>query len=323
MSTNSQDQEIDLGQVFQKINGLFQSLVNKIFDVILFIKRNSIYIGLILIIGLGLGYYMDKTNKTYTHEVIVTPNYSSVDYLYSKIALLNAKKIENDTLFFKELGFKNIKKLGSIKIEPIIDIYKFIDGNPENFDLIKLMAEDGDLTKIIENEVTSKNYPYHSITFSTKENTSLESTVKPLLKFLNDSEYYSSIKTQYLENQKNKFNTNDSIIKQIDKLVEGFSKSASSASRTDKMVYISDNNQINEIINTKNNLIKDQGDIKISLLNNDEIIKEVSSTLNIKATKGLNGKMKLVVPVVFLFLFFVFVSVKNFYKNQLAKRNLA
>ena len=58
---------------------------------------------------------------------------------------------------YLDLGFKNIKKLGSIKIEPIIDIYKFIDGNPENFDLIKLMAEEGDITKIMEGDITSKN----------------------------------------------------------------------------------------------------------------------------------------------------------------------
>lgn len=321
MSTNSQDQEIDLGQVFQKINGLFQSLVDKIFDGILFIKRNSIYIGLILIIGLGLGYYMDKTNKTYTHEVIVTPNYSSVDYLYSKIALLNAKKKENDTLFFTNLGFKNVKNLGSIEIEPVIDIYKFIDGNPENFELIKLMAEEGDITKIMEGDITSKNYPYHLITLSTNGNTEQKNSIDPLLKFLNDSDYYNAIKVQYLENQKIKLAANDSIIKQIDKLIEGFSKSASSASRTDKMVYISDNNQINEIITTKNNLTKDQGDIKISLLNNNEVIKKVSNTLNIKATKGLNGKMKFVVPIVFLFLFFAFIFLKNFYQNQSAKRN--
>ena len=61
----------------------------------------------------------------------------------------------------------------------------------------------------------------------------------------------------------------------IDRLVDGFAKSAASGSKTDKMVYISDNNQINEIITTKNILITEQGTLKISQLNSDKIIKEI------------------------------------------------
>lgn len=39
MSTNSQDQEIDLGQVFKKIGDFYQLILDKIFDFILFLKK--------------------------------------------------------------------------------------------------------------------------------------------------------------------------------------------------------------------------------------------------------------------------------------------
>lgn len=123
MSTNSQDQEIDLGQVFKKIGNFFKSLIDKLFDVILFIKKNIIILAILFIIGAAIGFYLDKTNKRYNNEVIVAPNFSSVDYLYSKIELLEAKRKENDTVFFKELGFKNVKELGLIKIEPVLDVF--------------------------------------------------------------------------------------------------------------------------------------------------------------------------------------------------------
>ncbi|AWM13655.1 hypothetical protein NHF50_06945 [Flavobacterium sp. NRK F10] len=322
MSTNSQDQEIDLGQAFQKIGGIFQLLVDKLFDGILFLKRNSIYLGVLLVTGVIAGYFMDKTNKSYIHEIIVSPNYGSVDYLYAKVALLDSKNKENDTVFFNDLGFKNLKNFYGIEIEPINDIYKFVDGKPQNFDLIKLMAEDGDIKEITVDQVTSKNFPFHLITFSTGENTNEDEIVKPLMNYLNSSTYFEAIKEQYIENQKEKLAANDSIIKQIDNLINEFSNTVSGGSKSDKLVYYSDNNQLGEIIGTKNNLIAEQGTIKMNILNNDKIIKEISTALNSKDTRGLNGKMKLLLPVLFIFVFLILAVLKSFYKYQLAKRNL-
>ncbi len=323
MSTNSQDQEIDLGQVFKKIGNFFKSLIDSLFDVILFIKKNIVVLAILFIIGAAIGFYLDKTNKQYNNEVIVAPNFSSVDYLYSKIELLEAKRKENDTVFFKELGFKNVKDLSKIEIEPVLDVFKFVDKKPDNFELIKLMAEDGDLNKIIEDDVTSKNYPFHKIKFTTSKKTNTDNTIQPLLNFLNDSDYYTTIQKQYLENEAIKMKANDSIISQIDKLIDGFASSASSSSRTDKMVYISDNNQLGEILTTKNNLINEQGMLRLSLLSNDKIIKDISTSINSLNTKGLNGKKKFVLPILFIVLFIAFKIFRGFYKNQLAKRKLA
>lgn len=323
MSTNSQDQEIDLGQVFKKIGSFFQNIVDGFFDAILFVKKNIIILSILFIVGAGLGFYLDKTNKTYNNEIIVTPNFGSVDYLYSKIALLDAKKKENDTIFFSNLGIKNVKEFGKIQIEPIIDVFKFVDKKPDNFELIKLMAEDGDLDKIVENDVTSKNYPFHLIKFSTTKKTDNEKTIEPLLNYLNDSEYFKTIQKQYFENENIKLKANDSIIAQIDNLIDGFSESVSSGSKTDKMVYISDNNQLNEIISTKNQLIGEKGILKINLINNDKVIKDISTTINSIDTKGLKGKKKFALPLLFIILFIAYKFFISFYKKQLVKRNLA
>ena len=63
MSTNSQDQEIDLGQVFKKIGNFFKSLIDSLFDVILFIKKNIVVLAILFIIGAAIGFYLDKTNS--------------------------------------------------------------------------------------------------------------------------------------------------------------------------------------------------------------------------------------------------------------------
>jgi hypothetical protein len=88
-------------------------------------------------------------------------------------------------------------------------------------------------------------------------------------------------------------------------------------------VYYNENNQLNEIIKTKDLLVEEQGGHKINLINYDATIKVVSSTINIKNTKGLNGKMKLVLPFLLISLFFIFSGLLIFYKRQIKRRNAA
>ena len=321
MSSNSQDQEIDLGQVFSKIGGFFSNLVDKFFDFLFFLIKNSIIIIILLVIGVGAGYFLDKSSKTYNHQIIVSPNFGSTEYLYAKVNLLEAKKKENDTVFISNLGVKNVKEIGKIEIEPIIDVYQFISNKPENFELIKLMAEDGSLDKIIKDEVTSKNYPIHVIKFSTGKLLKEADVVNPLLDYFNDSEYYNRIKNQYIENTKIKMGANDSTTAQINTLLNDFSKTTSSNQKSDKLVYYNENNNLNEIINTKNALVSEQGDLRMRLINNEKIIKEISVTTNIINTKGINGKLKLVIPILFVFMFLLFHWFRGFYKKQLQKRS--
>lgn len=322
MSTNSQEQEIDLGQLSKKISDFFQKLIDSFFDLILFIKRNIIIIILLFVIGIVLGYFMDKKSKQYDHEVVVLPNFNSVDYLYSKIKLINSKRKEGDTLFLKSIGIKEPKKLGLIEVEPIVDVYKFINQRESNFDLIKLMAEDGDFDKIIESETTAKNYPYHLIKIKTKKNFEKEDFIVPIMNYLEDSEYFSIVQKEMLSSLKMEIEANEETIIQINNILNEFNNTTGSNSKSDKLIYYNENNQLNDVIKSKEEIIGKLTGNKISLINYQKTIKEVSSTLNIKDTKGTNGKMKLILPFLFVFLFMTIVFVRKFYKRQMLKRNL-
>ena len=150
MSTNTQknieDQEIDVSIVFKKINGFFQGISTSIFRGIQFVIKNIIVIGILFIIGAGLGIYLDKTEKKYDHQIIVQPNFGSTDYLFSKIDLIQSKIRERDTVFLKAIGILEPTKLLKIEINPIVDVNKFVNVNSDqNFELLKLMAENGDI----------------------------------------------------------------------------------------------------------------------------------------------------------------------------------
>lgn len=319
MSAKSQNdsQEIDLSQISKKIGGFFENVATSIFRGFLFFKRNILWVGILFVLGVGLGVYLDKTTKIYDSQIIVSPNFGSVDYLYSKIELINSKIEDGDTLFLKNVvGIKEPRKLKIVSIAPITDVYKFIENKSQNFDLIKLMAEDGDIKKIINESLTSKNYPYHTISLSTVGQTSNEMTVKPILDYINNSDYYKLIQKEYLNNIKIKMTENDSIISQINGLLNSFN-----GSQGDKMVYYSEKSQLSEVIKSKDQLVYEQGLHRIELVNLNKVIKENSTTLNVRNTKATNGKMKLILPLLLVGLFVLASYFISYYKNQMAKLN--
>lgn len=319
-SNNSENQEIDLSVLSSKLNQGYERFQSWIFGGFLFVKRNIIIIGILFILGVGMGVYLDKTSKTYDNKIIVMPNFNSTDYLYAKITLINSKIREKDTLFLKEIvGLKDPKKIKSIEIKPITDIYKFIQNKEENLQLIKLMAEDGEIQKVIEDNVTSKNYLYHLIKFTTTESINSKESVEPLMNYLNNSQYYKKIQEIVLNNVKTKIAQNDTILVQIDKFLNGIGSNVATSQKNDKLIYYNENTQLNDVIRTKEDLIVQQGNNHIDLENLNAIIKENSATLNVRNVEAVNGKLKLVLPVIFIFIFLLLGLIRSFYRKQMFK----
>lgn len=314
---NTEDQEIDLVLISKKINNFFQRINASIFRSIQFFIRNWVIVLILVVIGFGLGMLLDKTQKNYGHEIIVTPNFKSTDYLYAKIDLINSKINEGDTLFLKNVvGIQQPKALKSIEIKPIADVYNFITNKPENFQLIKLMAEDGDIKKILEDNVTSKNYTNQTIILSTNKKSSEKKLVQPLLKYLNESEYYSKIQKETYYNVASKLKEIDSIIKQIDGVFSNFSNTSKGSLKNDKLVYYNENTQLNDIIKTKDALLNEQSFHRIELIGFDKIIKDNSISINITNKKSFFLTFKFLLPIFFLGLFFFWDYGKRFYKSQ-------
>jgi small nuclear ribonucleoprotein (snRNP)-like protein len=319
---NPEDQELDLSQISRKIGHFFEGISNRIFKGILFIKRNIVWVGILFVVGAGLGFYLDKNTKIYDNQIIVSPNFGSTDDMYAKIELINSKIGEGDTIFLKNVvGIKEPKKLRGIEVSPITDVYKFVENKAQNFELIKLMAEDGDIEKVIKESITSKNYPFHLIEFSTVNLTSNEATVKPILDYLNSSDYYKKIQKEFVNNVKVKMVENDSVIGQINGFLNTFNSTVNGSQKSDKLVYYNENSQLDAVIKTKDNLVNEQGSHRLELVSLDKIVKDKSVTLNVKNNKKMNGKMKIILPFLLIFLFVSVNYFKSYYKKQLAKFN--
>ena len=260
MSINSQDQEIDLGQIGKGIKNFFSGVVNSFFDVLLFIKNKIIIIVVLFVIGIVLAFTLDT--KVYNHEVAVIPNFGSNEYLYKKIEQVDTKLREDDAEFFKALGITSFEDVISVEIEAYPGIYSFVNNKDQenNFELIKLMAEDGNLEKIIKEEVTSKNYYNHKISIQTKRVFKKEEFITPLLKYLNLNAFYEKQQKIRQKNLTEKIALNDSLINQIDKII--FLLSANSSSGN---ISISEKNSIPELIEKKDKLINENQQLYIFL----------------------------------------------------------
>jgi len=98
--TNPQE-EIDLGSLFSQIGNMFSGLLNAIGSLaksvfhyaivaMLFLKKNSIILGVATVIGVLLGVFMQsKKNVTYSSLMQVEVNFNSGNRLYDKIDYIN------------------------------------------------------------------------------------------------------------------------------------------------------------------------------------------------------------------------------------------
>lgn len=319
MTQNKQDQEIDLGQIKKGISNFYQGIIATIFDFIFFIKKKLIIFGLLLVLGFALGYYLDKT-KVYITEIQVIPNFGTNDYLYNRVAHLEAKLKERDTVFFAGLGIKNVKKIIDIEATPINGIYSYInssDENNKNFELVKLMAEDGDIQKIIHDKVTSKNYPQHSIKIVTTKAFSKKELVEPILNYLQQSDYYSKLKEIYIHNLNHKIEANNMLINQIDQLLASYAKNPVSGN-----VMISENGGLADVITKKDELIKENNLHQIQLLESTKIIKDQEITLNSMDSEGLANMLKFFVPIVFILIYLLLYRFNKIYQIQKLRKEI-
>jgi hypothetical protein len=320
--TNSTDnQDLDLGQLSGKIRGYVSKANDSFFDGILFIKRNIIILTVLVLVGVGLGIYKDQTSNRFENKIFVIPNFGSVDYLYEEIDHITSKISNEDPVFMKQLGLKSPDKFINIEIEPVVEIYEFIedkeaDEDDRKFQLFKLISENGEMKKILEDQTTSRHYKNHLITITTKGETDRSEIVDPLLNYFNNAPYFLKMKEEYLNNLNLKIAANDSIIKQIDVILNDFSVSKLNSNA----MYYNDNTQVSEVIKLKDKLLKEQGKNRIDKVNFTSVIKEGGMMFNVTGKSFTAHKMKFIIPILLVILFVFVVKFRQYYKKQMDKR---
>lgn len=327
--TETTNHEIDLDQISKKVKNVIGRTNDSVFDGILFIKRNIIIIAVLLIVGAAFGYYKDKKTSIYEHTILVKPNFGSVDYLYEQIKNINAKIAEGDTGFLNSIGINEDAHLAKIEIDPVVDIYNYvaqeeglniIQTDNMKFLIFRQIADKRDMTEVLEEYATSKNYKSHLITITTAGSISKkEDVINPILDYLNSSNYFKDVQKEAIKSLDRKIAENDSMVKQANAILDRLSNKNNV---NPGMLLLNEKKELNDILVIKDQLIRQQANNMIHKIDYNSIIKETTTIVNNKKHSLLSNKMKYIYPILLLMIFFALMSFKNYYVRQVNKRKV-
>jgi hypothetical protein len=324
MSAKREDNpEIDLLTVFSRIGDFFEWINTLLFKMIRFFVKNAIVVAVLIIVGVVAGRYLDSSQKGYDNRIIVSPNFESSDYLYSKIDLLASKIKLQDTQFLKSIGIQNPLQIASISVEPIVNVNDLVNKGDKEFQLLELMEENEGLNTIVKDTTLRKYFNFHTIKINAYGIIAEKSTIDPILNFLNASLYYDAFKKINSQNLQNNIKSKEATILQIDGILNKFSSGNTSQSGNEKLIYYSENLNLDGVIKTKDSLSTLIERLKLEQYNTDKTIKEKGIVLNIKGNKIFKWKLIFILPLLFVGLF-VFISFFiSFYKKQSMKANVS
>lgn len=299
MSLNSNANNLGYIDMFEPFKRFFKRFL---YQLIRFIKKYFwVLIGL-FILGAVLGFLQMKYEKNFESSLIVTPNFKSNEYLYDKINVLDSKLKLKDVQFIKQLKLQHPEVITEIKIEPIVDIYSFVEYRDDKFKMVELMAEDSNVNKVIEDPNTSTFYDYHKIILKSKGEIS-QADFQAIMTYLNDSEYYNKRKVLYTENVTKEIEQHKTSIELINQLL------ANSNVSTNNNVLVQNNNQLGDVIRYKSNLLISIQNLSLDLENFSSVVKLIAKNDNYSPKASLLDNKMIVYPFVLVILFMLISSV--------------
>ncbi|WP_312355949.1 hypothetical protein [Empedobacter sp.] len=315
MNSNNQEngQEIDLVFLFKKIKELFIKIELLIYKSLRFLIKNIVYFITIILIGAGLGYFIERNTQSVKESVItVIPNFGSADYLYNELEVINQTK--NSI----KLNRPEIKDLIDIKIEPVYELNDlFISKNNNDLkqDFLKTFFENSDkIKKEMSDDKLKSIYKTHLITIKTKESKNTKKIIEYVFNRLNTNKYYleKGNKEKKMLLERNELLKNS--IYQIDKILNNLGEN-SSPKRDEKGVNISTYNEIGRMLDQKNEFMTELSINSDKIIESKSTIFTLDSSINMDEKKDMKSNYKLILPILFL-LFFLFLTYYKYLKNK-------
>ena len=306
MAEQNHTEEIDLGYLLNKVNRFFKRMVRGLFLAISFFLKYWIIVLVLLIVGIGYGYYLDSQKKiTYINEGIVIPNFESVDYLYKNIEYLNEKINERDTIFLKTMSPSAYNNLRNIEIEPISDIYNMMTKSREQIDVFRILFQNQDIENFVTDLTTSKYFKYHKISFTTiGEKHHSKEIIDAIFNYWDTNEHFVAYKEVYKQNIDFQVKEHKKMIAQIDSIINAVT---TNSSVPNSGVVISENSNFHFLLERKKALLDELLEVELKQEDYDTVVRLVNMDYNIVENPILSNKVKYPLIFIFIFSFFFFM----------------
>ena len=303
--SGNKNNEIDLAQVSTSIKNNIYNLLQLIPLTIKYIKKNIIVLIILIVSGSALGLFLNQFYKSYQSNIIVTPNFDTVDFLYEKVNLLNSKIGQYDTVYLTKSHIDKNAQIYKVEVKPITDLYRFLNKEEKYYDIFKALTENNDANKVVNDYATSKNFTSHLVTISSKEKID-EKDIKDVINFINTSEYYQKIRAEIKENLERKIVVNDSTIKQINLILDN-----SNSSKNSSTVFYKDDTQLSDLIEQKIKLFEENQSLKVHSHSLDYIVAPLNYSINLEQYDRIKNNLQYIIPIIFVGLFVLFGLVRR------------
>ena len=316
---NKEYSEIDLAEIPKKMGGFLKMLNNKINEMLFFLMKKAKIIVPLFIIGFGIGAYLDSKPTAYKHEVIVYPNFESIDYLNSKIEYINSKIKLRDTLFLKSLKIDKKLKLSGIKVVPIADPFLMVEDKHQNLELVKLFIDVSDMDKFLSSELMVRKYLNHKIEFVTGEKIKDNNKViEIIIDYLNNNEYFEALRKQEIKNIQNAIAEYDVMNIQANEVLKSVNNRNSETQTKENISINNEYISYNDVLRVKEELIENKNKMALDLVMYDKTIKDIQTSKNLIHGKFLKGLSKFIFAFLFVFLYLFFIRATKFIKKYKA-----
>ncbi|MDA9087107.1 hypothetical protein N9K01_00920 [Polaribacter sp.] len=233
MSTNQQkessksnnEEEVDLGSLFviigkgfsnffNFIGAIFRGFFHFLITILIFLRENSLKIGIAGFIGLIAGFFLEvKTPKKFESEMLLKPNFESTRQLYNNVNYYNDLVKQKDTVSLQKifnLDKKTAASLEEFEIEPIItdrDIINTYDNLILSVDTLTIKSYE---YAAFEGSFTDYDYKVHKLTVTAKKNDIFEKLGDVIISSVVNNNYFKRLKKLTNEN----LNRTDSLYRQ-------------------------------------------------------------------------------------------------------------
>ncbi len=302
------NQEIDLVYLFKKIGEFFRSVCFFLVRLLKFIYRNKLLVICFIIIGIILGLILDqKDSNKYKTEIIVVPNFESVDLLYSEVESFNINLKKN------KLNNQFLDNVIKLEVKPIENLNNVLN-NKDNLEIFKALTENvKNLSDVFDKEQLKKNYKYHVITVTTNSTSNLEKITNYFLKSINDKSYYKVRSKLALANQEQAKLQAEKSIEQINRILENLG--SGSLSGVGKDLNINNYDQLSNVIELKSFYIKELASINTRLIEFRSAIYPVDISYNNKVNSKIYQKFTVLLPLIFVGVFLLISYIKYFFNK--------
>lgn len=309
--------EVDLKEVSVKTSQWIEKSKLNLLKQFVFVKKNIIVLLIIIIVGYFGGLLLDSKPKFYNQEVVVVPNFNSYDYLYAKINELNAKIENNQMEAIEAIGFQDPRNIIEISIKAVPDPYKLIEYKKDNFELLKLLSENGNLTNIVKEEMTTRHYKFHKISILTKKAIKDQKVIEVLMEYLNSDIFFEKQKAIGTSNEKYRLNELDSTNLHVTRILKSLVESSNLNQTKENVLILKEGLSIEHIMGVKDNLIKERNLLTMEIGMFDKIIKDIIVTQNTRGKEWLFRKGRFLVPFILILLFIFYKRSKEYYKQNI------